>query len=83
MNSPTEGENNGGGGKEIDSNEEEGNLSGSNKQQINIGEAEKPNESLKMSGSELVKTDSEDSRNPTFVVIDQPKTIKKVIGQNI
>ena len=65
MNSPTEGKNNGGGGgKEIDSNEEEGNLSGTNKQQINIGEAEKPNEPTKMSGSELVKTDSEDSRNP-------------------
>ena len=84
MNSPTEGKNNGGGGgKEIDSNEEEGNLSGTNKQQINIGEAEKTNELTKMSGSELVKTDSEDSRNPTFVVIDQPKTIKKVIEQNI
>ena len=82
MNSPTEGENNGGGGKEIDSNEE-GSFSGTNKQQISIGEAEKANEPTKMSGSELVKTDSEDSRNPTFVVIDQPKTIKKVIVQTI
>ena len=80
MNLPTEGKTNGGGSglKEIDNNVEEGDLNETNKQQANVEESVKPNEPMKMSDSEIVKQNSEDSRNPTFVVIDQPKTIKKV-----
>ena len=80
MNLPTEGKTNGGGSglKEIDNNVEEGDLNETNKQQANVEELVKPNEPMKMSDSEIVKQNSEDSRNPTFVVIDQPKTMKKV-----
>ena len=80
MNSTKEGEiSGGGGGKEIDSNAEEGNLNGTNKQQTkNVDESVKPNEPSKMSEPDSNKKDSEDSRNPTFVVIENPKTIKKV-----
>ena len=81
MNLPKEGKiSGGGGGKEIDSNEEEGNLNGTNKQQTkNGGESLKSNEPSKMSESDSSKKDSEDSRNPTFVVIEKTKTIKKVL----
>ena len=80
MNLPTEGKTNGGGSglKEIDNNVEEGDLNATNKQQANAEELVKSNEPTKMSDSEIVKQNSEDSRNPTFVVIDQPKTMKKV-----
>ena len=54
MNLPKEGKiSGGGGGKEIDSNEEEGNLNGTNKQQTkNGGESVKSNEPSKMSESD-------------------------------
>ena len=72
------------GGKEMDRNEE-GSLD-SSKQQTNVN-AEiniKPKESSEMSDpEEIPKKDqiSEDSRNPTFVVIEQSKILKKVIQQ--
>ena len=80
MNLPMEGETNGGGSglKGIDKKVEEGDLNATNKQQANAEESVKPNEPIKMSDSEIVNQNSEDSRNPTFVVIDQPKTMKKV-----
>ena len=69
------------GGKEIDSNEK-GSLD-SCKQQTNFTEESviKLNEPSEMSDPELTKKDqiSEDSRNPTFVVIEQPKITKKVM----
>ena len=75
------GETSGGGGKEIGRNEE-GSLD-SSKQQTNL-HAEidiKSKESSEMSDPEISKKDqiSEVSRNPTFVVIEQSKTLKKVI----
>ena len=85
MNSTREGEisgggETGGGGKEIDRNEE-GNLDSSKQQtNVNVEIDIKPKESSEMSDPELSKKDqiSEDSRNPTFVFIEQNKTLKKV-----
>ena len=70
-----------GGGKEID-NAAEGNVDPS-KQQTNVKEKIdiEPTESSVMPDTEISKKDQipEDSRNPTFVLIEQNKTLKKVI----
>ena len=82
---PSGGEESGSKGKEI-GNTAEGEMD-SSKQQATCKEENDSNkqESSKTSDANWQKKDNmaEDSRNPTFVVIDQPKTTKRVSIQCI
>ena len=82
---PSGGEKSGSKGKKID-NTAEGEMD-SSKQQATCKEEDDSNkqESPKNSDPNWQKKDNiaEDSRNPTFVVIDQPKTTKRVSIQCI